>query len=171
MGKKILTGHEEKYFNNNINCPKKIVPFPSLDLFHKKLKSTYPKDTAIIYLALGIFSLDDSLNSFLALFLVILWLEKALTKIIEFYCYLAFQQLSLITFNSLSEFIKQILKFPWEFCYLLIFFFFFFPANTLLSKDSYQYIQFSHEISVTGNIVETKYSEANENQERSFWKS
>lgn len=139
MGKKILTGHEEKYFNNNINCPKKIVPFPSLDLFHKKLKSTYPKDTAIIYLALGIFSLDDSLNSFLALFLVILWLEKALTKIIEFYCYLAFQQLSLITFNSLSEFIKQILKFPWEFCYLLIFFFFFFlqipfyqriPTNT-----------------------------------------
>lgn len=37
-----------------------------------------------------------------------------------------------------------------------------FSANTLLSKDSYQYLQFSQEISVTGN-VETKYSEANEN--------
>lgn len=38
-----------------------------------------------------------------------------------------------------------------------------FSANTLLPKDSYQYFQFSHEMSVTGNVVETKYSEANEN--------
>lgn len=37
-------------------------------MFYMQLKNTYPKDTAIIYLALGLSSLDDPLNSFLALF-------------------------------------------------------------------------------------------------------